>query len=187
MSEIGFGTTSFLELRQKEVVNVLDGRKLGRMTDLVFCAGDRGEVRGIIVPFGKRGFFTRAQDIFIPWHCIRKIGEDVILVELIIDCAHAGHGHKRKRRYDGFEDGRFDGHGGVSGGGVHTHSVETNENEKKEVKEEDGYRSFARPQFDLAKQAVPKQKATQPQEELLCDKKCEKCMMFDCAHRWKGK
>lgn len=74
---------SFCELRIKEVVNVCDGKRLGNIVDLVFdtsCA----RVTGIIVP-GERSFlnlFKSNNDIFIPYNRIRKIGKDVILVEL---------------------------------------------------------------------------------------------------------
>lgn len=72
---------TFCELRAKEVVNASDGRKLGRITDLVFSA-DSGTVKGIVAPFTRRGLFGKGQDVFIPWRCIQKIGEDVILVEI---------------------------------------------------------------------------------------------------------
>lgn len=75
--------SSFLELRCKEVVNILDGRKLGHITDVVFdlsCA----RVLGFVLPGEKRGWnFLRSGDqIFLPFASIVKIGEDAILVEL---------------------------------------------------------------------------------------------------------
>lgn len=72
---------SFLELRTKEIVNCIDGRKLGRIIDLVFAA-ETGKVKGIIAPFCRKGFFSKSQDIYIPWNCVKKIGEDVIIVEV---------------------------------------------------------------------------------------------------------
>lgn len=73
---------TFCELREREVVNVADGRKLGRISDMAFSAN--GNVVGIIVP-GEKKFFKNiagAENIFIPWKCILKIGSDVILVDL---------------------------------------------------------------------------------------------------------
>ena len=75
--------SSFLELRCKEVVNILDGRKLGHIVDIVFdlqCA----TVLGIIVPGEKSGWniFKGAGQLFIPYGCITKVGEDTILVQL---------------------------------------------------------------------------------------------------------
>ena len=73
---------SFCELRSKMVVNLSDGRRLGRIIDLVYdeCTA---KVLGVVVPSGRSFlFFKGKEDIFIPYHCICKIGEDTILVEL---------------------------------------------------------------------------------------------------------
>lgn len=73
---------TFCEMREKEVVNIIDGRKLGRILDVVFTC--HGEVIGIVVP-GERRFFkniSSSESLFIPWKCIKKIGEDTILVEM---------------------------------------------------------------------------------------------------------
>ena len=74
---------SFCSLRNKDVVNVCDGKKLGNIVDLVFdtCYG---KVMGIIVPAdrGLLSVFKTSSDIFIPYNRIRKIGKDIILVEL---------------------------------------------------------------------------------------------------------
>ena len=74
---------TFCELRTKEVVNICDGKRLGNIIDMVFdttCA----RVTGIIVPAEKSfmSLFKSNNDIFIPYNRIRKIGKDVILVEL---------------------------------------------------------------------------------------------------------
>ena len=73
---------TFCELRDREIVNVTDGKKLGRMSDIAFDA--KGKIIGIIVP-GEKKFLkniTGNDNIFIPWCCILKIGDDVILVDL---------------------------------------------------------------------------------------------------------
>ena len=71
---------SFAELKEKEIVNVHDGRKLGRITDVLF---DHlyGEVKGVVVP-GERKLFHRSEDLFIPLSKIKRIGDDVILVAI---------------------------------------------------------------------------------------------------------
>ncbi|HHW90330.1 MAG TPA: YlmC/YmxH family sporulation protein [Clostridiales bacterium] len=72
---------SFCELRKKDVVNLVDGRKLGRIIDIIFDI--KGRVEGFVVPgFKKWAFFKAMDNIFIRWCNIKKIGEDVILVEL---------------------------------------------------------------------------------------------------------
>jgi len=72
---------SFQELRCKDVVNIVDGKKLGKIIDVVFDI--RGRVEGLVTPGFRRAFFFKAcDDIFVPWCDIKKIGDDVILVEL---------------------------------------------------------------------------------------------------------
>lgn len=72
---------SYCELKRREVINGSDGRRMGHIIDLVFSVAD-GKIKGIILPYGKRGVFSKAQDLFVPWQCVQKIGEDVILVEI---------------------------------------------------------------------------------------------------------
>ena len=74
---------TFCDLRAKEVVNICDGKRLGNIIDIVFdscCVC----ITGIVVPGEKSffSFFKNNPDIFIPFNKIRKIGRDVILVEL---------------------------------------------------------------------------------------------------------
>lgn len=72
---------SFTELRRKDVVNMVDGRRLGRIVDIVFNV--KGQIIGLVTPgFRKLLFFKATDDIFVPWCDIKKIGDDVILVEL---------------------------------------------------------------------------------------------------------
>lgn len=71
---------SFLDLKEREVINVYDGKKLGRIIDVVFN-NKNGVVKGIIVP-GDKKIFRKAEDIFIPIDKIKRIGNDVILVGL---------------------------------------------------------------------------------------------------------
>lgn len=74
---------TFCELRAKEVVNTCDGKRLGNIIDMVFdsCSS---KVLGFIVPAEKTlfSFLKSSNDIFIPYNRIRKIGKDIILVEL---------------------------------------------------------------------------------------------------------
>lgn len=72
---------SYCELRRREVINGSDGKRMGHIIDIVFTGG--GKVKGVILPYGKRGVFSRAQDLFVPWQCVQKIGEDVIIVEIV--------------------------------------------------------------------------------------------------------
>ncbi len=75
--------STFIELRCKEVVNILDGRRLGHIIDLAFDLGS-ARVLGFIVPGEKTGWnlFKNSNQLFIPYGCVVRIGEDTILVEL---------------------------------------------------------------------------------------------------------
>lgn len=76
--------TTFTELRNKEVINVLTGRLLGNVCDLVIDLR-RNIILGLVVPGSKSffNFFKCSQEVFIPYSSICKIGEDVILVEVL--------------------------------------------------------------------------------------------------------
>ena len=71
-----------LDFRHKEVINILDGRRLGFVQD-VNASLETGVITSIVVP-GNNKFFNvfSSNDIVIPWQNIKCIGDDVILVEL---------------------------------------------------------------------------------------------------------
>ena len=70
---------SFSELRAKEVINTVDGRKLGKVCDIVLCYPENRWL-GIVAPNG--GFGFKKNSVFIELRNIVKIGEDVILVNI---------------------------------------------------------------------------------------------------------
>ena len=77
---------SFLELKCKYVINTVDGKCLGHITDVVFDAATAKNI-GFIVPNGRGGFwgwFKSNKEMFIPFDCVCKIGVDAILVELYL-------------------------------------------------------------------------------------------------------
>ena len=70
------------DLRDKDVININDGRKLGCVTDVDIdvCSG---RLVAITVPGESRGFiFGRCEEIKIPWDRIVRIGNDTILVDM---------------------------------------------------------------------------------------------------------
>ena len=75
--------TSFLELRAKQVVNIVDGRVLGHIVDMIFDTST-SRILGFVVPGGK-GLFSlfKSEEVFVPYSNICKIGDDTILVKLI--------------------------------------------------------------------------------------------------------
>ena len=73
----------FTQLQCKEVICVNDGRRLGFITDVVVEVPE-GQICAIIVPGPCRlfGVLGRQDDFRIPWKCIRRIGPDIILVDI---------------------------------------------------------------------------------------------------------
>ena len=71
------------DMRQKEVINICDGSRLGFVYD-VEVDFTKGIVESIIVPGNGKflGLFGKNDDYIIPWDNIQKIGEDIILVDL---------------------------------------------------------------------------------------------------------
>ena len=73
---------SYHELREKEVINIADGRSYGKVGDIIFTFPE-SRVLGFMVP-GKRGFnwFKSCPDIFIDIRRVKTVGGDVILVDM---------------------------------------------------------------------------------------------------------
>ena len=71
---------SYTDLRAKEVVNLQNGARMGKIVDMIIDSNGKN-VLGLVVP-GARKLFRASEDIFIPWCNIAKIGNDVILVSL---------------------------------------------------------------------------------------------------------
>ncbi len=91
MSEIR--ELSFCELRRKDIVSINDGRKLGRIVDLVFSPS--GKVQGIVAPYGKKFFIFNSQEVYIPYSNIKTIGEDIILVDIDVGLGSSPRQHYR--------------------------------------------------------------------------------------------
>lgn len=74
--------TKSSDLRAREVVNIIDGRRLGLTSDFEIDA-ETGTIKALVVPGPGRflWLFGRNDDLVIPWERIKKIGIDVILVE----------------------------------------------------------------------------------------------------------
>lgn len=71
------------DLRQKEVINIADGMRLGFVSD-VEIDFENGEIQAIVVPGPSRflGVFGRDSDYVIPWYDIVRVGDDIILVDI---------------------------------------------------------------------------------------------------------
>lgn len=72
-----------LDFKHKEVVNIVDGKRLGFVQD-VTADLESGVITSIIVPGNSKllNLFAGNNDIVIPWQDIKCIGEDIVLVEI---------------------------------------------------------------------------------------------------------
>ena len=133
---------TFTELRSKDIINSTDGKRLGRACDLVFDTVT-GKIKGIISPYGKRSCFVKGQDIFIPFKCIQKFGEDIVLVD------------------------------------VNCNTAKTDKTTCTQTC------LPACPPVEKCVEQTPCPVPSCPPRPN-CDMRCEKCMLFDCAYRWKN-
>lgn len=84
------------DFQSKDVINIVDGKKLGQISDLELDLR-QGRIDSIVVPTSGKlfGFWGGGTDVVIPWRNIVKIGMDVVLVKL-----------DDTRMYRGEEEGR---------------------------------------------------------------------------------
>ncbi len=73
---------STAELREKEVINLCGGERLGYPCDFEFDLDD-GRITAIIVPEGSGiSWLGKREEFIIPWCRIECIGEDAVLVKI---------------------------------------------------------------------------------------------------------
>ena len=66
------------EIQNKDIVNLKDGKKIGNIVDIEI--DNNGTINSLIIQKNKFNIF-KSSDIEIKWNQIKKIGEDVILVD----------------------------------------------------------------------------------------------------------
>jgi len=71
------------DLKMREVINVIDGKRLGEIKDIKLDL-ELGKIKSIILPGNNKifKFFGKQEDIVVPWEQIEKLGVDVILVNM---------------------------------------------------------------------------------------------------------
>ena len=75
--------TELSDLYCKEVICLRDGRRLGFITNARLELPE-GRICAVIVPGPCRffGLWGRRDDYVIPWGCIKRIGPDIVLVDV---------------------------------------------------------------------------------------------------------
>ncbi|WP_042159830.1 PRC-barrel domain-containing protein [Paenibacillus gorillae] len=72
------------DFQTKDVINIVDGKKLGQVSDLELDLR-QGRIDSIVIPQYTRfmGLFgSGGTEVVIPWRNIVKIGTDVVLVRM---------------------------------------------------------------------------------------------------------
>lgn len=82
MNENNLKACSIGDLRTKEIINLKDGARLGTAGDVMLDL-KTGRLVAIVIPGTYRlmGFLGREEDVVIKWEDIKKIGDDVIIVD----------------------------------------------------------------------------------------------------------
>ena len=70
------------KLRDKEIIDIRSGSRYGYVGDLEIDL-ESGKVNALVVPGRLRlfGLLGRERERVFPWEAVRRIGEDIILVE----------------------------------------------------------------------------------------------------------
>ncbi len=86
------------ELRQKDVINLCDGTRLGCITEIEVdtCSG---QLCALILSTGGMFSFIKESRIVLPWNRIECIGEDAILVKISSSEFDAYFKTNKKSRY----------------------------------------------------------------------------------------
>ena len=87
----------FSELRNKEIINIASGQRLGYVCDAEIEL-PAGVLKSLLAPGPCRffGLFRREPDFLVPLGCITKIGRDIILVDIPGQC---GRSKREKKKY----------------------------------------------------------------------------------------
>lgn len=75
-----------MDLRDKEVINICDGRRLGFVQDVEFDC-KTGCIHCLIIPGPAKicGCLGRDTEYVIPFKKVCQIGEDIILVDVVLE------------------------------------------------------------------------------------------------------
>ncbi|MBQ8590312.1 MAG: YlmC/YmxH family sporulation protein [Firmicutes bacterium] len=80
------------DIGYKEIINLADGGRYGQLADseLLFEPAT-GQIRALLIPQGQSrlGLFRHNSDYMqLPWNSIKKIGEDIIVLDTSATCSY---------------------------------------------------------------------------------------------------
>lgn len=74
---------SFGELSKKEVISCMDCTRLGFIVDINIQL-ENAQIVSVVVELPASCFSFKRNTITIPWECIKKIGDDLIIADYIL-------------------------------------------------------------------------------------------------------
>ena len=88
------------DLRCKEVINICDGCRIGYVEDVDIRIPE-GQVAAVVVygPCRFFGLLGRGEEYYIPWECIQRIGDDIILIDKPVQRREVPPERKRRRKF----------------------------------------------------------------------------------------
>ena len=88
------------DLRCKAVINICHGCRLGYVADVEVRVPE-GQVVAIVVyvPCRFFGLFGRGEEYYIPWECIQRVGDDIILIDKPFQRRDPGAERKRRKKF----------------------------------------------------------------------------------------
>ena len=92
-------TQRITELRGREVINIRTGYRLGYVYDVLFDV-ESGKIASLVVPAQARffGLFGHPNDYIIPWDCVKRVGDDIILIDSEEHHNHSEFQEQKKKR-----------------------------------------------------------------------------------------
>ncbi len=85
---------SFEELSKKEVISCMDCTRLGFIIDINIQL-ENAQIVSVVVEIPSTHFSLKRNTIVIPWECIKKIGDDLIIADYILPPPSPGTGTKQ--------------------------------------------------------------------------------------------
>lgn len=73
------------EIGGQEIINIYDGGRLGFIADVDLLIDENtGNIESLLIPEsqGLFSFFSDKNFIEVPWESVKKIGQDIVIVEL---------------------------------------------------------------------------------------------------------
>ncbi len=73
------------DLKDRDIVNVQDGSRLGIVADADFLLDGQGQIKAMLLPRSNLFKLKRGEEMIVPWDKIKKIGDDILFVDINLD------------------------------------------------------------------------------------------------------